>query len=376
MKSNPAFDILKPQEAILEIKLKGVWTKNQKPVHVAEIIKQLKQGDIRQVCFDSQELAEWDSLLLCFLIKIIDFCKKSAIQIDQEKLPEGVKGLLKLAYAVPEKKQAHPARTQTSLLAQIGKLSLAAYRESLQILGFVGEVVLAFMNLTWGQARFRSVDLWLAIQESGPKALPIVSLISLLVGLILAFVGAVQLQLFGAQIFIADLVGLGMSREMGAMMTAIIMAGRTGAAYAAQLGSMQVNEEIDALKTMGFSPMEFLVLPRMIALILMMPLLCLYADFMGILGGALVSISLFDISFLQYFHQTQLRLHMGDFMVGLSKSAVFGVLVAIAGCMRGLQCGRSSSAVGFAATSAVVTGIVFIIVSDAIMTLIITSLQL
>jgi phospholipid/cholesterol/gamma-HCH transport system permease protein len=186
--------------------------------------------------------------------------------------------------------------------------------------------------------------------------------------MILAFVGAVQLRLFGAEIFIANLVGMGMAREMGAMMTAIIMAGRTGAAYAALLGTMQVNEEIDALKTIAVSPIEFLVLPRLIALVLTMPLLCIYADFMGILGGAIVSATMLDISFFQYFQQIQGFVELRHFVIGIFKAAVFGVLIASAGCFRGLQCGRSASAVGFAATSAVVTSIVLIIVADAIIT--------
>jgi phospholipid/cholesterol/gamma-HCH transport system permease protein len=188
------------------------------------------------------------------------------------------------------------------------------------------------------------------------------------VGLILAFVGAVQLSLFGAQIYIADMVGLGMTREMGGLMAAIIMSGRTGAAYAAQLGTMQVNSEIDALKTMGFEPMEFLVLPRLLALILIMPLLCLYADLMGVIGGALVTITFFDVSLVEYFSRTANAVHIPDFGIGIAKCAVFGVLIAVAGCMRGMQCGRSASAVGNAATSAVVTGIVFIVIADSLMT--------
>jgi phospholipid/cholesterol/gamma-HCH transport system permease protein len=199
--------------------------------------------------------------------------------------------------------------------------------------------------------------------------LPIVSLISLLVGLILAFVGAVQLALFGAQIYIADLVGLGMTREMGGLMAAIIMSGRTGASYAAQLGTMQVNSEIDALKTMGFEPMEFLVLPRILALILIMPLLCLYADLMGIVGGALVTVSFFDVSLVEYLNRTANAVHLTDFTIGIVKCAVFGVLIALSGCMRGMQCGRSASSVGDAATSAVVTGIIFIVIADSLMTI-------
>ncbi|MGH8473671.1 MAG: MlaE family ABC transporter permease, partial [Gammaproteobacteria bacterium] len=237
-------------------------------------------------------------------------------------------------------------------------------------LAFLGEAMLALGTLFRGRARFRQVDLWLNIQDSGPSALAIVTVISLLVGLILAFVGAVQLALFGAQIYIADLVGLGMLREMGALMTGIIMSGRTGAAFAAQLGTMNVNSEIDALRVMGLDPMEFLVLPRMLALILIMPLLCLYADLMGIVGGGLVTVSFFDVSLVQYLDRTKDAIHLADFLVGVTKCAVFGVLIAIAGCLRGIQCGRSASAVGDAATSAVVTSIVYIVVADSVMTLI------
>jgi phospholipid/cholesterol/gamma-HCH transport system permease protein len=189
---------------------------------------------------------------------------------------------------------------------------------------------------------------------------------SFLVGLILAFVGAIQLEQFGAQIYVADLVGIAMAREMGALMSAIIMSGRTGAAFAAQLGTMQVNEEIDAMTTLGLSSMDFLVLPRMIALILMMPLLCIYADLMGILGGAVVGVGMLDLSPTEYLNATLSGVSLTDFTVGIIKSAIFGVLVALSGCMRGIQCGRSASAVGLAATSAVVTAIVFIIVTDGV----------
>ncbi len=202
-----------------------------------------------------------------------------------------------------------------------------------------------------------------------PEAFPIVSLISFLVGLILAFVGAVQLQMFGAQIYVASLVGIGMVRVLAAIMTGIIVSGRTGAAFAAELGTMQVNEEIDALQTMGISPMEFLVLPRMLALMLMMPLLCLYADLMGVLGGLVVGVSMLDINVHEYINMTRESVSLTKLWVGLFHSAVFGVLIALAGCLRGMQCGRSASAVGAATTSAVVTSIVSIIVATAIITI-------
>ena len=192
------------------------------------------------------------------------------------------------------------------------------------------------------------------------------SLISFLIGLILAFVGAVQLQQFGASIFVANLVAIAMTREIGCIMTAIVMAGRTGAAFAAQLGTMNTNQEIDALATMGISPTEFLVLPRMLALIAMMPLLTVYSDLVGILGGAVVGIGMLGLSHTEYFEQTRAAVHVSDFLIGITKSSVFGVVVALAGCLRGMQSGRSAAAVGLAATSAVVTSIVWLIVLDGI----------
>jgi phospholipid/cholesterol/gamma-HCH transport system permease protein len=232
------------------------------------------------------------------------------------------------------------------------------------------------MKFLRGKASFRRIDLLLLIEECGAQSLPIITLISVLVGLILAFVGAVQLKLFGAQIYVANLVAIAMAREMGALMTGIIMAGRTGAAFAAQLGTMQVNEEIDALTTLGISPMEFLVLPRLLALVLMVPLLCLYADFLGILGGAIVGVGMLDITPVQYFTQTQAALDLTNISLGILKGCIFAIIVAISGCMRGLQSGRSASAVGEAATSAVVTAIVGIIVTDGIVAVICDVLQI
>jgi phospholipid/cholesterol/gamma-HCH transport system permease protein len=233
---------------------------------------------------------------------------------------------------------------------------------------FVGESTVAFLKLLRGKAQYRRADLGLIIEACGAQALPIVTLISFLVGMILAFVGALQLKMFGAEIYVANLVGVAMVRLMAAIMTGIVMAGRTGGAFAAQLGTMQVNQEIDALKTLGLSPMEFLVLPRMLALALMMPLLALYANVMGVMGGAVVAVSMSDISLIQYYNQTVGALNLWHLGIGLFSSAVFGVIVALCGCMRGMQCGRSASAVGDAATSAVVTSIVGIIVATAIIT--------
>jgi phospholipid/cholesterol/gamma-HCH transport system permease protein len=210
----------------------------------------------------------------------------------------------------------------------------------------------------------------LEIEEVGPRALPIVSVISFLVGLILAYLGADQLRLVGAQIFIADLVAIGMVREVGALMTGIIIAGRTGAAFAAQLGTMQVNEEIDAYQTLGIPPVDLLVLPRILALMLMVPLLTLYSGFIGMLAGMLIAVTIFDIGMFEYYHETLRALELKHFLVGLSKGTVYGAMIAYAGCLRGMQCGRSAEAVGRAATSAVVTAILLITIAASIMTIV------
>ena len=360
-----------PEQGRLLVRLQGPWTLDHKLPPYSLVTQTLESGSpVSHIAFDTQGLKAWDSGLITFLVKVVDRCKQDGIDADWSGLPPGVQRLLTLAYAVPERKGARKGSVRESLLPRIGMSAIEAWRSGKDIVSFVGEAFIALMRFLRGKARFRGSDFVLILQEVGALALPIVSLISVLVGLILAYVGAVQLQQFGAQIYVANLVGLGMTREMGAMMTAVIMAGRTGAAFAAQLGTMQVNEEIDALKTMGISPMEFLVLPRMLALILMMPLLAIYANLMGILGGAFIGVTVLNLSAVEYFTQTQSAIGLTDLSMGLIKAAVFGVLVAVAGCMRGLQCGRSASAVGIATTSAVVTGIVLIIVFDSLLTVI------
>jgi phospholipid/cholesterol/gamma-HCH transport system permease protein len=354
----------------LLIQLAGSWKIRNVLPSVSELVKEIKSGaQIKRITFDTKDLIGWDSGLLTFLIKIIDQCSKSKINADKKGLPQGVQRLLALASAVPERTGARRESVRIPFLELVGQGALDYWHSTLEILNFIGAAFLAFIGLLRGKAQFRRSELFVIIQECGAQAFPIVSLISVLVGLILAFVGAIQLQMFGAEIYVADLVGIAMVRVMGAIMTGIIMAGRTGAAFAAQLGTMQVNEEIDALKTMGISPMDFLVLPRMLALMLMMPLLCLYADLMGILGGLIVGVSMLDLTVMEYYVETERAVSLNNLWIGLFHSMVFGVVVALAGCLRGIQCGRSASAVGNATTSAVVTGIVGIIVSTAIITL-------
>ncbi len=360
-----------PSDDTLHIRLTGSWKIGNLLPSASDVQKQLEGGPrIRRLTFDTENLTGWNSGLLTFLIKIIDQCSQSEIHAEKEGLPQGVQRLLALASAVPERAGARRESVRIPFLEQVGQGALDFWHSTLEILNFIGAAFIAFIGLLRGKAQFRRSELFVIIQECGAQAFPIVSLISLLLGLILAFVGAIQLKTFGAQIYVADLVGIAMVRVMGAVMTGIIMAGRTVAAFAARLGTMQVNEEIDAMKTMGISPMEFLVLPRMLALMLMMPLLCIYADLMGILGGLIVGVTMLDLSIMEYYAETERAVSLNNLWIGLFHSMVFGVVVALAGCLRGMQCGRSASAVGNATTSAVVTGIVSIIVSTGIITII------
>jgi phospholipid/cholesterol/gamma-HCH transport system permease protein len=368
---SPDIHVTRPTDDTLNLRLSGGWRIDQLTPSIGEMEKQLDSDPkVKKMTFNTSEIAGWDSSLLTFLMDLYKYCSQKHIAVDTDGLPQGVGKLIALATAVPERKGARKKSVRVPILDRIGTSAIELWQAASELLGFIGEAVVAFSRFLVGKASFRRSDLTLLIQECGVDALPIVILISFLVGLILAFVGAVQLEMFGAQIFVANLVGIAMVRVLGAVMAGIVMAGRTGAAFAAQLGTMQVNEEIDALKTMGMSPMEFLVLPRMLALVLMMPLLCVFADLMGILGGLIVGVGLLDIGLIQYINQTKAALNLNNFFIGIIQAGIFGVLVALAGCLKGIECGRSASAVGDATTSAVVTSIVAITVATAIVTLV------
>jgi len=348
----------------------GDWSIQRDSADAESSLQRLQDEKITAMVFDGRELGGWDSALLTFLLRILERCRGRNISVDTGGLPSGVQRLLKLATAIPERSGARKTADQEPFLDRVGRQAVDLYEAFLGMLTFLGEVTVAFGRLVTGRARFPKDVFFATLKATGVDALPIVSLISLLIGLILAFVGAVQLSMFGAQIYVASLVAIAMVRVMGAVMAGIIMAGRTGAAFSAEIGTMQVNEEIDALQTMGISPMEYLVLPRMLALVIMMPLLCIYADLMGVLGGFIVGVGMLDLTVTEYYHETVRALSLVDFWVGLFQGAVFGVIIALAGCLRGMQCGRSASAVGTATTSAVVTSIVAIVVATAIITVV------
>jgi phospholipid/cholesterol/gamma-HCH transport system permease protein len=369
-RANREWSLVVGSNGVLVLRLSGRWLMQDRLPPRAVIERELgARPTARALAFDTRSLDGWDSGFVVFVRQVLDIGRDRHLDADLSGLPAGVRKLLDLAAAVPERETGRGARP-VPLVARVGAAAVRAAEQAREMVTFLGDACLALGRFVGARARLRRVDLLVTIQEAGPEALGIVSLISFLVGVILAYVGAVQLRRFGAEIYVADLVGIAMARQMGAMMTGIIMAGRTGAAYAAQLGTMRVNEEIDAVQTMGISPVEFLVLPRMLGLIVMMPLLTVYADIVGILGGAVVGTGMLKIGLLPYWNRTWVAVDLSDVAVGLISASIFGVLVAIAGCMRGMQSGRSSAAVGLAATSAVVTAIVLIVTADAILTVI------
>ena len=355
----------------LRLELSGSWKLADALPSIDDVRSRLQsEAGLRSVAFDTEGISAWDSGLVNFLIGIIDYCSSHDVAVDQEGLPRGVRGLLKLAYGVPEQKGARREAKKESLLINVGTQTIDAVRSTGQFVTFLGEATLATRKFLKGKAHFRRSDMFLIMQQAGAEALPIVSLVSFLLGVIMAYLGAAQLAKFGAAIYVANLVGLSMARETAPIMTAIVLAGRTGAAFAAQLGTMNVNEEIDALRTLGIAPMEFLVVPRMLALMLMLPLLVIYSCLMGIIGGAFVAIAGLGITLTEYLVQTQAALSFADIASGLFKAVVYGAIVAVTGCLRGMQCGRSAADVGAAATSAVVTAIVLIIAACAVLTVI------
>src|SRR2546421_10360339 len=289
------FEPARGPDGALRVALAGDWNLARGLPAPVGVIEEIERSPLpRKVIFETGVLAGWDSGLLTFLRAVRTRCTQLGVEVDRHGLPEGVRRLLALATAVP----AGPGRRSPEpepLLARVGDATIGWWRGCGDMLAFIGEAFLSLLRLFSGKARFRRSDFLLVVQDCGAGSLPIVALINLLVGLILAFVGAIELRRFGAQIYVAELVGIGMLRDIAPRMTGIIVAGRTGASFAAQLGTMEANQEIDALRTLAIPPMDFLVLPRLLALSLMMPLLCLYADLTGIAGGLVVGGSMLGI---------------------------------------------------------------------------------
>lgn len=318
-----------------------------------------------RVVLAGAELGAWDSSLALFIRAARQWSEARGISLTIEEVPEGVDKLARLLAQKPA-----PLTQPTglpNLVTTLGTTTVALWVEIKDLANLVGECAYSAGRFFRGQAQFRWRDCFFEMQQCGALALPIVGLISFLVGVTLAYTGAIVVRQYGGDIWIADMVGLAVVREMGPMMAAIVLAGRTGAAYAATLGNMQANEEIDALETLGVSPVDFLVMPRIVALFCMMPFLALYSDCLGILGGmAIAAVPPLNIPANLYWAEMQTIVDLSDINTGVIKAAVFGLLIGLSACLRGLQAERSAIGSGRAATSAVVTGTLLIIVADSV----------
>lgn len=357
-----------PEGSCLVLRFSGIWSTQSFLPEVGDVLGRVANPEqvatIEPVLEDG---IQYDSSLASFLFELIDLCATRNWEMVLSALPADLVKLVKLAQQAGQTDDSvADSKQKSNWLDELGSLVIKYLKGALEIATFTGDWIIALLNLLRGRATIRWDDFWHIMRTVSVDALPIVALISFLVGVIISFLGAVTLKQFGAEFAVAYLIGFGILREMGAIMTGVIMAGRSGAAFAAQIGSMKINEEIDALKTLGISPIEFIVLPRLLALFIMMPLLTLYSNVIGILSGWLVAEGLMGVPGPVFFTEMQSVLYIGDFLLGIFKASVFGILVATAGCLRGLQSGSGADAVGVAATRAVVAGITLIVFSNAV----------
>lgn len=330
----------------------------------------LRKGNEKDM--DNEQDAMWGSLLLSFFCVVRDEAEKRNIPADLSRLLPHMQKLLEVNYNDP----LSSIDVNKNPFYALGDFFCSKLEQIYASMNFVGEITASLGKFFAGKASVSAKDVWQEMYNAGAASLPIISLVSILLGLILAFVSAIQLQVIGAEVYVSSLVTVSMVRVMSPVLTGIVIAGRIGASYAATIGSMQVNEEVDALETFGINPVEFLVLPRFLALSLMMPFLTVYADFMGIIGGFAVIFWGWDISFYAFLENVQTFATMQHIIIGLFHSFVFGILIALSGCYQGIVSGRDAEAVGRATTLAVVHSIIGIIVSTSIITVILSGFNL
>lgn len=328
------------------------------------------EGRPREVVLDLSGVNYFDSGGGAVLISLRQRLAREGGGLRIDGSTPAIDGFLSLVDQDALLKPPSPTRRPVGLVTQIGAATLEVLSDAREIVAFTGEVIVGLRDALLHPRRVRWRETWLYMERAGTDALPIVALISFLMGLITAFQAAVQLSQFGADIYVANLVGLSIVRELGPLMTAIIAAGRSGAAFAAEIGTMKVSDEVDALTTMGFDRTRFLVTPKVVALTLMLPCLTLFADLVGILGGLIVSVAGLALPAEVYLRQTRIALTIWDVYSGLIKSVAFALLVAGIGCLRGFQASTGAESVGRITTSAIVAGIFLIIIADAVFTVV------
>jgi phospholipid/cholesterol/gamma-HCH transport system permease protein len=348
----------------LVLALHGDWCVRSEGSHsrTPEMLPQ--HPGVRTVVFDSNNLGSWDSSLLIFLSSLRDISATHRVDFDESGLPTAAQRLLALLRTEPQSPAA--IRADIGAVERVGAWALARWSDGVALAALTGEAVLRTVPALRGRIRTRAGDLLNLIYSAGAAALPMVALVNALVGAIVAFLGGIQLRRLGAELYVSNLIGVTEVREMAPLITAIVMSGRTGSAYAAEISAMQGTEEIDALRALGIPIFDYLVLPRLVALSAMMVPLCAYAGAVGIVGGFAVAVYMMNISAGSFTAHLLDAVAGADIVLGLAKSIVFGGWIALAGCRIGLGAGRSAMDVGRAATTAAVSGIVGVIALDAL----------
>ncbi|WP_447601143.1 ABC transporter permease [Nitrospira sp. Nam80] len=329
-----------------------------------DALRLLQQASPRRLVVDASRLTYCDGAGAALLLELRRRQQDRGGSYEIQSLGPAYQALLDL-YGRSDDQNPEPPTPAVSLVEQIGRAAVTLWDDMVLLIAFVGELCVALGRAVRRPRLVRWKDAFLTAELAGVDALPIVSLLGFLLGLIMAFQSAIPMRQFGADIYVANLIGLSMLRELGPLLTAIILAGRSSSAFAAELGTMKVSEELDALTTMGLEPVGFLVLPRVIAAVAMTPLLAVFAGFLGLIGGAVVMLSL-GFPLVTYVIQVESAVTVGDIIGGLGKSFVFGIVVAAIGCLRGLQTKSGASAVGESTTRAVVSGLVLITMVDGI----------
>ena len=347
----------------------GTWRKS--PSIEAQL-----PSSIKKLVLDITRLSEWDDTFVAQIFKLRQKCNESRIEFDYGTLPDGARKLLDLAFSAPARVNARSINKRMPLLAKIGHGGEDMIQATRSGFAFIGELSVALVRMFLGKARFSIGDILHELYKAGPNAVFIVSLIGFLEGVILAFIGSIPLKMFKAEVYVSSFIGIGILRLLGAVMSGAVMAGRSGAAYAAELGTMKVNEEIDALETMGISPMEYLVLPRFLGLTIMMPFIGLISNAFGILGGLFVGTLYLDLTLTEFWTKLIETTRVCDLIIGIVTCFIFGMLIAICGCLRGLRCGRDSEAVGLATTASMVSSIICMVIATFTITVVTVALGL
>ena len=330
-------------------------------------VRELTRPAAARMRLDLSAVDHLDGAATALLLELKNDLASAGAQAEIVGADGPVRAMLELYGAHAKRPSQKPPPAKIGILDQIGRETLELVRES-NALDFIGDVAVAGVRALRHPSLVNWSEVPRLMERAGADGVPIVLMIGFLVGLVTAFQAAIQLEQFGASIFVADLVGLSMTRELGPLMTAIIVAGRSGAAFSAELGTMRVSEEIDALRTLGLDPYHFLVFPRVIALVVVLPLLTIFADVVGIAGGLLVASTKLDLTWNAYLAQTQQAVNLWDVFSGIAKTAVFALNIALIACQRGLATRGGAEGVGRATTSAVVTSLFAIVLVDAIFT--------